>query len=946
MSLKTAIINPGQQISNNSLVMSVSGHHQNTKPANMTSGGRMPKTILFGRLAAASIIAESSSAIRPRKPSTNVEELRRIQLAREEEKEEQHTVAMLKRDEVYFEKGRGSQTTQAKVIADLLLPKCCAVIDSQVQKMIAAPGKAWQNAIAFDHFLKYFEPEELVFSTFQVIAESLPPFLDGYSKDTDIKIARTLLTLLEGEIQIRHMQRKYPAFYKKVYEPKYLKSAVKRRTNKQYAAKRFLIRNDDEVAVLNEQVGLQFCCYMIKVLCRPIFAESPEGLFVVEVPAITDPSVGRLKKRQSPPKRLRRTELCKQLLPHLVDPQYRFGRSMLPMWCPPLEWSITDGKTNRGGTLRPIPGNQGKLIHNNYFGSSVEQFHLDALNHLAQFPFRINPFLLACYQEIWDRDIWLDGLGGIYHYAADYSKQVLEQYPNPKDFEEGSEERYEARHKREQWYTKSKEQEKKAVPFRLALKQMKEDSGRPIWMTWFFDTRGRMNVNQYVGACLQGANYQKAVLDSDCDAPITDQTWKDLLIHIANTAGFKTDSGLKSDKLADDLKIEWAAKHVQEPQIQEIIDNPIGSMAQWEKASEPWSYIRALKEYSDIFIQKVKTTTNLFVGLDATNSALQILGGLTADERTCQCTNVVVTEAPQDLYQVIVTAMIAKLTNPEWVRKLKEKEIKKVEKAYKKREEDNQIETPDLVLGFDPMILNRSVVKKAVMTHYYSATDQTKRESMLDELDEQFDLEVRQQDKQLLIKAMTQAMAEEFPGPVGIHELLKDVAKVQSGKDQPATWITPSGMKVVNEYHKTENIQIRTHTMGGMNMEDFRSTMSRDNSTSQTAGGLKNGALDKQKMVNAICPNFIHSLDASILHKALNSVPKDVPLFTVHDCAYFLTGYSQEILPHLRRAFHDVITSRPLEGLLEENQVEDELSIPPRGDADVDQSLISPYLFC
>ena len=77
---------------------------------------------------------------------------------------------------------------------------------------------------------------------------------------------------------------------------------------------------------------------------------------------------------------------------------------------------------------------------------------------------------------------------------------------------------------------------------------------------------------------LQGAN-TKGSADSDCDAPITDQTWKDLLIHIANTAGFKTDSGLKSDKLPDDLKIEWAAKHVQEPQIQEIVDNPIGSMA-------------------------------------------------------------------------------------------------------------------------------------------------------------------------------------------------------------------------------------------------------------------------------------------------------------------------------------------------------------------------------
>ena len=97
-----------------------------------------------------------------------------------------------------------------------------------------------------------------------------------------------------------------------------------------------------------------------------------------------------------------------------------------------------------GGTLTSPPA-IGMFIPQQLFRVGVEQFHLDALNHLAQFLFRINPFLLACYQEIWDRDIWLDGLGGIYHYSADYSQQVLEQYPNPGDFEEGSEERYEAR---------------------------------------------------------------------------------------------------------------------------------------------------------------------------------------------------------------------------------------------------------------------------------------------------------------------------------------------------------------------------------------------------------------------------------------------------------------------------------------------------------------------
>ena len=95
-------------------------------------------------------------------------------------------------------------------------------------------------------------------------------------------------------------------------------------------------------------------------------------------------------------------------------------------------------------------------------------------------------------------------------------------------------------------------------------------------------------------------------------------------------------------------------------------------------------------------------------------------------------------------------------------------------------------------MGFDPTILDRSVVKKvddALPQRIGSDEARVNAEKL-----KQFELKVRQQDKQLLIKAMTQAMAEEFPGPVGVHELLKDVAKVQSGR--PTRYLDhPSGMK-------------------------------------------------------------------------------------------------------------------------------------------------------
>lgn len=75
-------------------------------------------------------------------------------------------------------------------------------------------------------------------------------------------------------------------------------------------------------------------------------------------------------------------------------------------------------------------------------------------------------------------------------------------------------------------------------------------------------------------------------------------------------------------------------------------------------------------------------------------------------------------------------------------------------------------------------------------------------------------------------------------------------------------------------------------------------------------------------------------------------VPEEIPVYTVHDCIYTLSGQFGSVIPKFRKAMHNVVTSPCFEELLESNGLFEEVGLPPIGDIDLDQILESPYLFC
>ena len=148
-------------------------------------------------------------------------------------------------------------------------------------------------------------------------------------------------------------------------------------------------------------------------------------------------------------------------------------------------------------------------------------------------------------------------------------------------------------------------------------------------------------------------------------------------------------------------------------------------------------------------------------------------------------------------------------------------------------------------------------------------------------------------------------------------------------------------MTVVNEYREPLMTQVRTYAAGGGH---YNQLMTNENAHVWLQSGYGDPLISK--VLSSTSANYIHSLDSSIIHLGCLAVPEGLPLFTVHDCIACVAGTVSQVVPHFRKAFHNVVTSEPLMGLLEENELDDVLSPPDKGDADISQCIDSPYFFC
>lgn len=401
-----------------------------------------------------------------------------------------------------------------------------------------------------------------------------------------------------------------------------------------------------------------------------------------------------------------------------------------------------------------------------------------------------------------------------------------------------------------------------------------------FYLPWSYCYRGRTYP---IPAFLtpQDTDFGKSLLKFAEPAFMTEEAEGWLAFQVATTYGL--------DKATMQERQDWVAANHE--LISRVANAPLVHIADWEAADEPWQFLAACEEYNACVIECSRSWTSLCVAVDATCSGLQILAGLARDRSTAKLVNVFPSEQPQDAYKVVAEQAKPKL--------------------------------PSHLAA----LLDRKVTKRTVMTIPYNATQHSNRAYIREALKEK-DAEFTPDELTLIVNAVREAMYEVVPGSMQVMDWIKKEvgAAFKRGADH-LTWQTPSGFIVKQNRRKRNTRTVLLQILGRCEI----------NLTTGFEGPDVNGHK------SSTAPNLIHSLDASILHRAF--LKFDAPFTVIHDSVLCRATDMGVLNRVVRETYCEIFSeSNPLVDFAEAIGAETE---PPIiGDLDLESVLESTYFFC
>nr|QWO71391.1 RNA polymerase [Arthromyces claviformis] len=129
-----------------------------------------------------------------------------------------------------------------------------------------------------------------------------------------------------------------------------------------------------------------------------------------------------------------------------------------------------------------------------------------------------------------------------------------------------------------------------------------------------------------------------------------------------------------------------------------------------------------------------------------------------------------------------------------------------------------------------------------------------------------------------------------FPALNNIYNYFTKITDITSKLGVPLTWITPTGLKITQEYLKKKQTVITVSIFGRSKRLVLRENEDK---------------LNKLKQKQAIIPNMVHSLDASHLMNLIKSAAEInfYPIITIHDCFGTLPNKMSELDFIVRKEF-------------------------------------------
>ena len=571
-----------------------------------------------------------------------------------------------------------------------------------------------------------------------------------------------------------------------------------------------------------------------------------------------------------------------------------------PMLVPPVPHTTETA----GGALaferrKPTVGGQ----------SRASQAHLDSLNILQATEWKINERVLEVMEVVYNQNEGYCNMP-----AYDFEQFTFTRpYPENGTTEEKISWKRDKEDQYGKWY---KEVQKRAqMEIRLKLAKKMVDLG------WFYhgytcDFRGRAyTLTEMLSP--QSGDFDRGLLEFATPCKVTNQGMYWLMVHVANCCdGMEYDGDEASDKDSFDDRVKWVKRHINH--LRKISEDPYANN-EWmdnetTKKNPSFQRLAAILD----FVNALDTGySSCPVQLDGSCNGSQHWSAIMRDPEIAALVNVSQTDKPGDLYQHVadIATNICKKADSKW---------------------------PQIFYEHWDHQIPRKVLKRSTMCDAYGITDfgirrYMREEGHLEWVGDGTDKTQAVNELSTVVRlALDGAMESSNSGKI----FLQDLTEVVAGYNRHVHWTTPTGFRVVNRYTKPMIKVVQSQfyrSKGGLTL-DIATVEDTDEVNTAFA-------------VQAVPPNFIHSIDAAHMMMTIGQMWRDgVTRYSmIHDSF----GCPCNDVPVMRKAineqFYEIHSINQLE-LFKQN-VEDALgyqlgrALPERGDLNIREVLNSEYLF-
>ena len=584
-----------------------------------------------------------------------------------------------------------------------------------------------------------------------------------------------------------------------------------------------------------------------------------------------------------------------------IEDMMKDNELLCPFWMPlldfPKQWKDKwSGGYEIESGLPPLPFI--KTRDKAFLRENTEKMTdvMNAVNLLQNTPWKINKRVLNVLHETWEQGIDVDGI-------PRREDEELPPYPSD-DCDPIEKKMWKRRAAAVYDHNAATKSRRLLILNTLWLANKYVD--KKFYLPHQTDFRGRCYaVPAYVNH--MGADFQKSLLTFARGEKIKDDNdvvW--LAIHGANCYGIK---GTFTQR------IDWVEEN--RHNIFKIAKDPMAYVDLWRECDEPFQFLAFCFEWADYMATGVGFMTHLPCGMDASNNGLQLLGVLTRDEPSCIATNVAPSNYPQDIYGIVANKTI----------------------EFLKQDGDSEYADKWLAYGVD-----RSACKRPTMTQSYGSTLYSCRQYISDWYDETsrkkdqlpFDETDKFQATSYLASKVWQGINDVVGKPREAMAWLQSTARILADEGKPFYWVSPSGFPCHQSYMKWETKSIKTKLGDKIMRVRFREDTDK---------------LCAKRQAQGASPNYIHSLDASILHTTVNQSATNFNVrdfAMVHDSMATHTTKSHELAATIRDVFVKQFTPDLLQELKDSLEDEHGVSLDPlpvKGSFDINNIYKSEYIF-